>query len=213
MAVLHRTKGGEDLIPVTPQPEPRAFNAMIRKPGQKFLRKVPHPNQKQFHSHQYWKESLPELRRAYSEVCAYCACWIPFDQGSVDHFIPRSVDPGLAYEWSNFRLAQERINSNKGDSTDVLDPFHIQVGWFVLDCASFFVKPNAGLNPQVERAVNTTIQVLQLNADTFVRLRYNVLREYSHGNWTLDFLERRYPFVASELKRQGLVESIKGTVP
>jgi hypothetical protein len=123
------------------------------------------------------------------------------------------VNPGLAYEWSNFRLAQERINNNKGDSTDVLDPFHVQAGWFALDRASFFVKPNAGLKPQVEHAVNNTIEVLQLNADTFVRLRYTVLREYSCGNWTMDFLERRYPFVASELKRQGLVESIKGTVP
>ncbi len=200
------------MIPVILQPEPGMFNAKVRKPGQAFLRRFPNPDQRQFRSHQYWKESLPELRDAYNEVCAYCACWIPL-QGSVDHFVPKSVNPHLAYEWSNFRLAQERINSNKGDSVEVLDPFHIEAGWFILDCASFFVKPNTAVKKEIQHAVVKTITVLQLNSDTFVRLRYAVLKEYSSGNFSMNFLERRYPFVASELKRQGLAESIKGTIP
>lgn len=157
--------------------------------------------------------SLPDLRRAYGEVCAYCSCWIPFDQGSVDHFEPKSANPNGAYEWSNYRLAQERINNNKGNSRDVLDPFHVQAGWFVLDCASFFVKPNGGLRADVTTAVTRTIAVLQLNSDPFVRLRYAVLKEYSAGNWAMDFLERRYPFIAGELKRQGITDTIKGTIP
>jgi hypothetical protein len=133
--------------------------------------------------------------------------------GSVDHFVPKSADPSQAYEWTNFRLAQERINNNKDDSRDVLDPFHIRPGWFVLDLASFYVQPNNGLRKEIEVAIATTIRVLKLNADTFIRLRYAVLKEYSSDNCTIDFLDRRYPFIAAELRRQGAAMSIKGTIP
>ncbi len=130
----------------------------------------------------------------------------------MDHFEPKSIDPEMAYEWKNFRLAQKRINSNKGDSKEVLDPFHIQEGWFILDFDSFYVKPNFGLRTEVERNVLNTIEILKLNSDTFVHLRKTVLSEYSTGDFTMNFLERRYPFLALELKRQGLVESFKGKI-
>jgi uncharacterized protein (TIGR02646 family) len=203
------------LIPVTPQPEPPSFDAAVRKRGKAFLAKFTPPKKptaQQFRKHQYWKAILPELRTAYSEICAFCACWIPFDQGSVDHFEPKSVNPKRAYEWDNYRLAQEKINNNKGESTDVLDPFHIQSGWFVLDATTFFVKTNAGLPQNVTHAVNKTIAILQLNSNALVKLRYTVLKEYSDGHWDLDFLMRRYPFIATELARQNLIESIRGTI-
>ena len=200
------------MIPVARQPEPANFDREVRGPGQRFLRHVSHPSNDQFKRHQYWKKALPNLRTAYNEICAYCACWIPFDQGTVDHFEPKSAAPTQAYEWSNFRLAQEKLNNNKGDSTEVLDPFHIDPGWFKLDLSSTFVKPNTGLTNAVAEAVKKTIAILQLNSSTLVRLRYSVLKDYSDGIITIGFLERRYPFIAAELKRQGAVESIRGTV-
>lgn len=197
------------------RPEPASFEVNVRRRGKAFLAKftVPkRPTAQQFKKHQYWKDILPQLRTSYNEICAFCACWIPFDQGSVDHFEPKSVNPSRAYEWDNYRLAQEKINNNKGESTEVLDPFHIQPGWFVLDAATFFVKTNTGLPQNVTDAVNKTITILQLNSNALVRLRYTVLKEYSEGHWDLDFLRRRYPFIATELARQNLVDGIKGTI-
>lgn len=200
------------MIPVAPQPEPKDFEKIVRKRGKAFLSKCPTPTADQFKKHQYWKDILPELRAAYHEVCAYCSCWIPFDEGSVDHFQPKSVAPAQAYEWSNYRLAQERMNNNKGNSTDVLDPFHIQPDWFILDFASFFVQPNGTLAANIIDAVKKTIGILQLNSETFVKLRYSVLKEYSGGDWSLTFLARKYPFIAYELQRQGKQTSILGTI-
>ncbi len=200
------------MIPVMEQPEPANFDRDVRRPGQLFLRLTARPTNEQFKRQEHWKKALPELRTAYNNICAYCACWIPFDQGTADHFQPKSADPAQAYEWTNLRLAQEKLNNNKGDSMEVLDPFHIAVGWFALDLTSVLVKPNDNLTKILGRAVKKTIDILKLNSNTLVQLRYSVLRDYSDGLTQFGFLRRYYPFIAVELERQGMKESIKGTV-
>ena len=108
----------------------------------------------------------------------------------------------MAYEWSNYRLAHDRINSNKGDSADVLDPFHIQPGWFILDTATLWVKPEPSLPADIGTAVQRTIDVLRLNDDAWVQIRFDLFREFLDRQVMLGFLQRRYPFVAAEMTRQ-----------
>lgn len=130
--------------------------------------------------------------------------------GTVDHFHPKSIRPRIAYEWSNYRLAYEKMNAYKGDSTAVLDPFTILPGWFVLDFSNFLVKAGSGLNKATETAINTTISRLRLNRDdSLVRMRHSVVKEYATGHIDLDFIRGYYPFIASELERQNLTETIK----
>jgi hypothetical protein len=133
---------------------------------------------------------------------------------SVDHFQPKSTYPNLAYEWSNYRLAHQKINSYKGDKTGILDPFHIQPGWFILDFANSHVKPNPATNHATQAAVQHTITVLRLNTDdALVQMRFSLVRNYSKNFITMDFLDGHYPFIAEELKRQGVQDTIKGTIP
>ena len=200
------------MIPVALQPEPATFEQEVRRPGRQFLRRVRNPTDSQFKGQEHWRKALPALRIAYREICAYCACWLPFDQGTLDHFEPKSYAPMLAYEWSNFRLAQEKINAAKGNSRGILDPCHIDAGWFVLDLSSVFVRPGSGLASAVEEAVTTTIKILGLNSNALVRTRYSVLKLYSEGTVPMEFLEDKYPFIAIELQREGMAEAIKGTV-
>jgi len=199
------------LIRVTLQKEPATFAELVRNPGRAFLRHTPKPTKDDFDKHAYWTRVMPELRTAYNDVCAYLACWIP-TQASLDHFYPKSDYPMQAYEWSNYRLAHEKINNWKSKSTGVLDPFSIPMGWFVLDFASFFVNPNSGLQAHVSGPVQHTIKALRLNDEQFVKLRYGVVKDYSNGDTTLNFLQRRYPFIAAELQRQNLVTAIIGTI-
>jgi hypothetical protein len=166
-----------------------------------FLRRVPRPTGEQFKRKSFWKNALPQLKTAYNNVCAYSSCWVP-NSGSVDHFYPKSTHPHLAYEWSNYRLAHDRINSNKGDSADVLDPFHIQPGWFILDTATLWVKPEPSLPASIGTAVQRTIDVLRLNDDAWVQIRFDVFREFLDREVMLGFLQRRYPFIAAEIVRQ-----------
>ena len=200
------------MIQVTAAPEPSTFDAAVRRPGEKYLRRLGGviPGNKQWKKHSYWKNCLPDLKAAYNDVCAYTACWAPLSS-SVDHFIPKSTNLSLAYEWTNFRLAADRVNQAK-DNALVLDPFTIQDGWFVLDIASSFVHSGPNLNASIDNAVAETIRILRLNDDAWVRLRFTAMRDYSRGAVTLDYLIEKYPFVAKELIRQDMTQRILGII-
>ena len=189
------------MIPSALSPEPPAFSAEVRAKGAAYLRTNPAPTSKQFGKHAYWKASLPWLKVSYGNICAFSSFWIP-GQCSVDHYEPKTVRPDLAYEWSNYRLAMDRINNNKGESTRVLDPFQVQRGWFALDLATLYVRPGDGVIDPIRAQVEETISILRLNDDVWVDIRFELLREFLDGNVSLEFLRRRYPFIADEIARQ-----------
>lgn len=194
------------MIRVIPQPEYPAFQSEVRNPGAAFLVTCPEPTSNQWKRKNYWSRAARELRAAYSGICAYTAMYLP-EQGSVDHFRPKSVYPHLAYEWSNFRLASGRINSSKGNSTDILDPFEVQDEWFYMDIPACLLKPNPSLIAPLRARIKSTINSLRLNQDDhFVQERCSILMEYARGDVSIEFLRRRYPFLEKEVRRQGLDE-------
>lgn len=213
MALFREAEGSQVLIPVVQQPEPATFMARVRNPGRAFLRRNPHPSREDFRKAQYWNGCLNDLRSAYRNICAYCCLYVPMES-SVDHFQPKSTHPHLAYEWSNYRLAHSKINNYKANAVGILDPFHIQAGWFVLDFANSHVKSNPVTSQVIQDSVAHTITVLRLNSDdSLVQFRFSLIRNYSKGFIAMDFLEAHYPFIAVELKRQGVQDTIKGTIP
>lgn len=191
------------MIPVAPKPEPADFGANVRAPGRAFLARIPRPTSKQFKNNEFWKAALPALKVAYNSVCAYSSFWMP-GNCSVDHFKPKSARPDLAYEWSNFRLAHDKINFNKGDSTEVLDPFFIPAGWFVIDFATLWVRPEVSLDANIKASVQKTIDVLKLNDDQWVQMRFEIFASYLSGELKITYLQRTYPFIAVEVQRQGV---------
>lgn len=198
------------MIPVKKQPEPENFDKLVRTPGLEFLKNVPNPTPMQWKIHAYWKKILKEMRKAYRGICAYSAHWIPADTGnpSIDHFKPKSLNPGLAYEWDNYRYASSKYNSLKG-TKKILDPFTLKPDLFVLDFPSLKVQPNKELLPRQKEAVKNTIEILKFNKDeTCKEARQTWLTDYCSGNITFKHLEDRAPFIAYELKRQGLVKKI-----
>ncbi len=162
------------MIPVKPQPEPSIFDQKVRIPGNKFLKKlaqlqrtsIPRPTAKQWAYHDEWTRVRPHMRNAYKGRCAYIAHWIPDSSNpNVDHFIPKSVEPWRAYEWSNYRLACPLVNAHKKDYQDILDPFTIQNDWFFLKFPSLMLEPNPNLPKQIQEQIQTTIDRLKLNED------------------------------------------------
>jgi len=190
LAPLRRNERSQNLIPVTPQREPDDFDANVRRPGRAFLRINQRPSSAEFKKAQYWLRSLPQLRSLYGEVCAYSSFWVPLN-GTVDHFRPKTAFPVEAYEWRNYRLI-------------VLDPFTIQAGWFVLDVATLWVNPETTLAQALRDRIQRTIDILKLNDDQFVNVRFQVLKSYIDGGGSLQQIEKTYPFIASEIKRQGV---------
>lgn len=196
------------MIPVQPQPEPEDFAERVKKPGAAFLRQVSHPTTGQWKGKEYWRRALPDMRTSYNGICAYSAHWIsPVTGGhSIDHFVPRVSRPDLAYEWSNFRYAASKFNARKGINT-ILDPFQLGTDWFILDFDTFLVKPNPCLGSEQKAAVQNTIDILKLNDDEdCVELRQDYVTWFRTGDITFAHLQRKAPFIAHELQRQGLVE-------
>lgn len=132
--------------------------------------------------------------------------YIPFSDGvSIDHFLPKSKEPSKAYEWDNFRLSLHKLNQNKGDAIDIIDPFLIQSGWFVLDFPSCLVRPGKDLAKDLELKIEKTIKILKLNDDDgLVQERCNIMVSYAKQELALPFMTGRYPFLAAEIVRQGI---------
>jgi len=210
MDILCRLIWSVALIPVTPVAEPADFHSKVRAPGAAFLRTTPNPSSPQWRRNDYWRRALGDLFNAYNGICAYCASWTfranqttrPED-GTTDHFVPKSAVPAQAYEWDNFRLCRGRLNMRKENYRDVLDPLTLAPGWFKLDFRTFLLVPNPTL-PAMDRArVVATIDRLQLNTDNdYVTERVGAIREYCAGKATLAQLDKRYPFFAAEMRDQ-----------
>lgn len=201
------------MIPVSVQTEPDDFDVEVRQPGNRFLAICPNPKGDKWKGHDYWRKVNAPLYYSYKGICAYTCEYLPktMTRATIDHFLPKSVYYNLAYEWSNYRLASQKANYNKGDSIGLVDPFSVKSGWFVLNFPSCMVKPGEGLLPADLSMVQNTIDILRLNADDdYVQGRCDVVLNYVNGDITINFLWMRWPFIAHELTRQGLLDEVKG---
>ena len=200
------------MIPVSQAPEPSDFNNKVRQPGSTFLAINPQPSGSQWNGREYWQRAHNDLYKSYRGICAYCGSQTvlpnskqnnPPMGSSVDHFLPKSVTPSKAYEWSNFRLCRARLNSHKGNHEDVLDPFKLSSGWFQMDFSTFLLVANPCLPQSDQDLVQATIDRLKLNTDNdYVTERVIVVSEYCKSKITFETLEKRYPFLAAEMTRQ-----------
>jgi hypothetical protein len=193
------------------QPEPTEFRKKVYLPGRKFLREHPRPTAKQWKGRAYWTKVLKELHSAYRGICAYSCHWIPYDTGhdTVEHFLPKSAFPCKAYDWSNYRLVCGTLNGRKGTDCNIIDPFTAQDGWFVLDFPSLLVKPNQSLSQDIIDKILHTIERLGLNDEgTCVAARLRYVKCYCTNVINFDFLTDEAPFLAQEIQRQGLRNSL-----
>jgi len=200
------------MIHVEQQEEPGRFNSVVRRRGRSFLHAHPTPTATEWRNHRYWLEVLSELHDAYGGICAYSCHWIPYDTGAdtVEHFRPKDVYPREAYEWSNYRLVCATLNGRKATHEDVLDPFLIEDGWFIIDFPSMLVKPSVDLSPANRQSVQASIDRLGLNDEgTCLKSRVRWMRDYCLRDITFEYLRRNAPFIVAELERQGLVATIR----
>jgi len=212
------------MIPIALAPEPATFDAKVRKKGEAAMlelvgksaprrgrRRSPVAKRRdlipsdQFPP--YWRDVLDEMHKAYEGRCAYLAMYIPKATGnpSVDHVLPRSRHWRQVYEWSNYRLAAALINSKKNDFELVLDPVAIGPGWFALDFLSMEVVIGPAASTSKHLEIQDTIKLLGLNLQDCIDQRSEYYLDYKGRDTSLRWLERRAPFIAQELRRQGML--------
>lgn len=199
------------MIPVAAQPEPVDFDVQVRKKGLSHLKKkgIPlnQPVPPKTEIEPYWRACLTDLHQAYSGICAYLG--VHFERvmggGSVDHFVAKSADAGLAYEWSNYRLACSTMNSRKREYSDVLDPFYLAPDLFRLQLSTGHIYPNPRLAAAPMRLVEQTIERLGLDDTQCRDLRASWYQDYLEYGLPADYLKKKSPFVWYEASRQGLL--------
>jgi hypothetical protein len=198
-----------------------SYETKVRVPGEAFLALNPSPTRKEFKRHDYWKEIHDEMYDAYRGICMYCASWTPrtpqgasFQQTTIDHFISKAVLPQLAYDWENFRLCRNDINTNKGQDIHVPDPFGIRNDWFEIDFTTWRVGPSNTAPAYIRQRIRSTFVRLGLNEDAYIEERQNAAAIYVYR--PNERIEPRvlYPFLTAEIERQSegtaLVEDLRG---
>lgn len=199
------------MIPVMMQPEPASFDANVRQKGLDHLKrkgfKMDQPLPPRAEIEPYWRDCLTDLHQAYGGICAYLGIFFERVMGgaSVDHFVAKSANAGLAYEWDNYRLACSTMNSRKRDYSDVLDPFSLASGLFRLELLTGHIYPAPGLLPETLRLVEQTIKRLGLDDPQCRELRARWYQEYLDHELPKDYLKAKSPFVWHEASRQGLL--------
>jgi hypothetical protein len=197
------------MICVVQQPEPASFDIRVRKPGKAFLATNPNPSEKQLREKNFWTRIQLDLYTSYNKVCAYTSEFIPrtVANSSVDHFWPKSTHVNLIYEWSNYRLASQKANNNKGNHIGLVDPFEVKTGWFILEIPTCLIKIGENLSSADASRVENTINVLKLNSDDeYAQSRCDVIEDYINGDISFNYLWKMRPFIAHELTRQGLTD-------
>ncbi|MDA1014293.1 MAG: hypothetical protein O3A00_07545 [Planctomycetota bacterium] len=210
------------MIPVTKADEPATFDAKVRIPGLRAIAEMVGEKPERERGHRftkradrredipskdfpdYWRETLDDLKDAYSHTCAYSCFRIHPVTGaaSVDHFAAKSKSWDAVYEWGNYRLACSRLNARKKDFSDVLDPFEIDDDWFHLELVGFQVIPNPKLKKQLRDRIDHTITRLGLNDYQFRKERGDIAEDYWSGDRSFRVLRKEAPFMLHELRRQ-----------
>jgi hypothetical protein len=224
MECIYRVTSGVWVIRVTEAPPPQDFDARVRQPGLDAIAELVGespsrirggPKRKKVANRRedipaaafppLWTKVLDEMRTSYNGLCAYLSVYLEHaGNRSVDHIVPKSKAWDRVYEWSNYRLANSLVNSRKRETELALDPFAIEDDWFALEFVGYQVKPGIGAVGPILIEVEKTIETLHLNENDFCRLRGEYIEDYLNDDpIPLAYLQRRAPFIARELRRQG----------
>lgn len=181
-------------------PEPPAFCQRARVPGNRWL--AVHPNAKR--PRDYWSPFKGDLAAGFQMRCAYSAMFEPV--GTVDHFVSWHQDRSLAYEWDNYRYSPGWINSSKlkEPSTNLLDPFDVEDGWFEIILPSLQLTVADSTPPEVRPLAEYTIKRLHLVHDErLMRQRSVWYQMFRRGDLPLSGLKRLAPLIAAAVEKSG----------
>lgn len=192
------------MISVSPVPEPAAWEAKGRLPGERWLAKRPIAKRDpklSFRPRNYWSPFAPALGEGFGWRCGYTAMYVP--NGTVDHHTPWEDVEGtaaerLAYAWSNFRYCDGWLNSAR-QRTPLPDPYLVKDGWFQISLPDLQLEATA-LVPATEAArVENVLRWLR-NDERVMRARRRYFELYRTGHMSLAALESFAPLIASAVR-------------
>lgn len=163
-----------------------------------------------------WREFQPGLSVVFFSLCAYCETEC---RGYVDHFRPKSREPELVYEWTNWVLACPTCNQaklEKWPAGGYVDPCAERASerpesFFAFDTTTTEVLPKEGLSEVRRRDAQRMIDDLKLNEAHHLKRRKTHLRVLDKALANADddlvaYVSGREQSLSS-ISRQFLIES------
>lgn len=186
------------MIRVKPVPEPGDFQARCGRPGREWLRA--HPGA--VRPRAYWSPFKSALAAGFAHLCGYSAMYCPV--GSVDHYLSWRQHPERAYDWGNYRFAEEWVNKSKQDADQkVLDPFEVRDGWFEILLPSLQLVLTDAVPANKRGRAEYTLSRLHLRDDErVIRQRRAWMQMYLAGKLTLEGLAQVAPLLAAAVRKQ-----------
>lgn len=200
--------GEISVIPVAVVGEPDGFDSQCRIPGSKWQRTNPAAKRPK----PLWLPFTADLADGFGNLCGYCALLDPTG-GTVDHYLSVRARPDLAYEWSNFRFANQAMNASKKNAdAQVLDPYEVGVGWFEVILPSLQLQLTNRVPPALRAKAEFTLERLGLrDGERVVRARRQWYALYQDGELTLDGLRKCAPLIADAVSRAAPAAAPRGT--
>ncbi len=202
------------MIPLKRYPEPPKFVEDVRQPGQKYLGKqgikLLDIGVETSKFYPYWTKCKNDLEKLYNFYCAYtCFHMHPTEYSTIDHIRPKTcVEAYLAYEWKNYCLCCEAINTKKGKKLNIIDPYKVTANLFCLRLETGYIYANLS-HPDCQ-AAQQTIDGLDLNNERWKKYRQDAYVGFKKDRKSGTALERaeenlknKNIFVWYEAKRQG----------
>lgn len=186
------------MIRFEPRPAPPGFAERVEQRGGAWL--AAHPSGR---VPPYWQEFRHDLADAFGSLCAYSAMYEPV--GTVDHFVSVDEDRSKAYDWSNYRFASGWLNSSKQAlrSSQLVDPFAVQNGWFEVQLPSMQLVLTEQVPPEWRERAQFMLERLHLAHDErIVRQRREWFRMYQTGELDLVGLAKKAPLIAAAIAKQ-----------
>lgn len=188
------------MIRVRPAKIPDRFGEDCKRAGDAWLAANPNaPRPKPL-----WRAFVRDLAQAFDERCGYSAILI--QNGTVDHFQSWKHNRALAYEWSNYRYADGRINAKKQTADGaVLDPFEVEDDWFEILLPSLQLRMTDRVPEHLRERAAYTLTRLGLDHDERIityRARWYCM--YHCDGLPLSSLERSAPLLARAIRRDGI---------
>jgi hypothetical protein len=186
------------MIRFEPVARPERFPEEVETPGAAWLASNPQAKRPR----DLWSPFRAELADGFHSLCAYSAMYEPV--GTIDHFVSWNEDRSRAYDWTNYRYAAGWINSSKQSlrSTQIIDPFEVQDGWFEVLLPSLQLAVSATIPEAYRARAEHVLRRLHLRDDERVmRQRRSWMEAYDRG-LPLAELERRAPLLARAIRRR-----------
>lgn len=148
-----------------PIPEPASFKEKCERPGGLWLSKNLQSDgklPKGVRPKDLWSPFLPFLADGFSNLCGFGAMFV--GKGTIDHWISCIENPKLAYQWNNYRYLDSWVNASKNKclSSELLDPFEVQDGWFEIVLPSLQLQITSNVPLHLKAKAENTLKRLHL---------------------------------------------------